>query len=149
MIIEESQLDKNIHEVANVDKREFFIELRKRLHNDVDSIFNCTTKECKIIALSNIGYGLEPIREALGQDPEYPTQKLIVVKPKVNTTSIEYVKKWAEQNGYPELVLKKDEIIVKSISSGKDSWDNAISWSTMSPPYQDNFRDIINAIAER
>ena len=158
--------DKEIRKCK--DNKEFFSLLKKKILSNINKLFSEKDIKKKVNAFVDLEYDLSKIgnklmcitsddypnrfenlkKERLELTGEYDKEYVWMVKQRITKSDIDNVEKYGEKNNYPLLVLTADDsgFPVKILQEGKKYWDNAISWSKLKSPYNDNFIDLINAV---
>ena len=63
------------------------------------------------------------------------------------TPEIKIIKDFGEQYGWPAMVLKRNgNKIVRTIGRGKRIWRNIVLTSTLKEPYNNAFRELLDAV---
>ncbi len=155
--------DKDIRKCK--DNKEFFSLLKKKILSNVNKLFSEKDIDKKINAFIDLQYDLTKIANELVHRTsanycenlrqkrikltgEYDKEYVWMEKQKITKSDISNVEKYGKKNNYPLLVLTADDsgFPVKILQEGEEYWNNAIAWSKLKSPYNDNFIDLINAV---
>lgn len=144
-------INPQLFKTVAVDKQEYYHLLRGIVERALRSVFDSKDVATKAYQLGVLSAALAPIREALKSVPSFcdaSYHNRVVVEPLITDYSIKYVEDYGREHDYPKVVLKqKDHKAVKSIGPGKEAWDQAIAWAGLKGPYNEGFKDLIQAIS--
>ena len=93
--------------------KQYYLEIKESIKDDLDQLFEVKDLENKL--------GLSM---------------------KIDKSIKELLRKFAEDNNYPEIELNSN----KKLGRGKESWDNAMTWVSLAEPYRSNFLDVVTAV---
>lgn len=143
------------------DEKEFYKLLKEKITLNLDRLFEEKELKKKSEYIADITYDINILKDILRKYINYEdiaskrnkmlggySRKLIWKEIKrITKYDIDKVTKFGEKNNWPLLVLThKDGFPVKILQEGKEYWDNAIAWSKLKSPYNQNFIDVIESI---
>lgn len=129
-----------------IKDKQYYWSIKETLKDSLDELFEVKTLEEKITISLDIRNNLDELFEPIVRSSEKVQFKkdAEVIKGirRVTSQDIELVKRFAEDNDYPEIEIGNN----KKLGRGKISWDNAMIWSSLEEPYKSNFLDIVTAV---
>jgi hypothetical protein len=119
-----------------MQNKEFYIDLRNSMLENVSRIFDANNPEDKADATVDLYSDIRHIREALIEvmGNEY---HLRAARRGKEYTPEEYAKEF----NYPEIAVGN-----RKIGPGEEAWKNALAWKDMNEPYRQGYRDLVSAI---
>jgi hypothetical protein len=126
--------------------KEYYWKVKEIIKDSLDELFEVKTLEEKMTISLEIRKNLDELFEPIVKSAEKITFKhdAEVIKKirRITQQDIDIVSKFAEDNNYPEMEIGNN----KRLGRGKESWDNAMTWSSLEEPYRSNFLDVVTAV---
>ena|SRR3990167_8090920 len=126
--------------------KQYYLEIKESIKDDLDQLFEVKDLENKLGLSMKIDKSIKELFEPLidaGEKIIFKVESEVISgMRRVTTQDIELVRKFAEDNNYPEIELNSN----KKLGRGKESWDNAMTWVSLAEPYRSNFLDVVTAV---
>jgi len=123
-----------------MDRKQYFIQLKEEILKSIDLVYG---KD-----LHNKIKGLDKLASCVLELQKELSSKLINMNKTITTSDIQNIKKFGEENGWPGMVLKRENRISKYLGAGKDKWEEMLSMATLKEPYNENIYDLVRAVIE-
>jgi predicted house-cleaning noncanonical NTP pyrophosphatase (MazG superfamily) len=144
---------------GTVEDKEFYALLKKKLQEDLKRGFDTKDVEKRVAAFVDAIVDIREfirylsgdvdlaIEERISKTGEF-SQRLVCTGIRGSTEmtkeeKIAKIRKYGEDNGFPGMNLKKDSggIVYKTLGTGKEAWENMLSWTD-----DDNYLDLYEAV---